>query len=433
MWSYSGIFLLIQLLFYLHSIFAMTLIGLTILDAFYKILASPAVSARRCYVTDREVNILMEIFNFEESVFAKPAILANRLGLTEKRVLQIYKRALTKIAKRAKRGSKIFPATIIRNIIDSKRSLNDKSVEEGIFMIMREDLNDFPEHIVFDFLSRLYFVEKIERAMAKEAYRTELENARIARNTRDISRAIVKTEKQEAKFDLVLQTVIWFSNIKKWSRTAFERQAPKRKVNESELFCNGTFWSDKCKRLVQYESGQELYFIKLLEASPQVNYYLEQPVKIEYSRYGRQRSYTPDFAILLNSGHCVLAEVKELTNMAFAVTHRKMEALIEYCERHGFGFLLTNGKYSIGKLLAYKYNLAFESALRERLYEPGAGTLYYTEYRDICEKFKPRYMDLIAIVIKNGWAYYPSVFRLSCKCRYLQFRSKIIYYFGQLK
>lgn len=33
----------------------MTLTGLTILDAFYKILASPAVSTRRCYVTDNDL------------------------------------------------------------------------------------------------------------------------------------------------------------------------------------------------------------------------------------------------------------------------------------------------------------------------------------------------------------------------------------------
>lgn len=408
----------------------MTFTGLTILNAFYKILASPAVSTRRCYVTDREVSILMEMFNFEESSFTKPMVLANRFGLTEKRVLRLYRKALTKIAKRAKRGSVIFPASIIRNVINSRRNLGDKSIEEAIFRIVSEDLNDFPAHIVFDFLSRLYFVENSERVKAKETYRIELEKAKAER---EIKRAIVKAEKQETKFEFVLQTVIWLGNIKKWSRTAFERQVPKRIVNESEQFRHGTFWSDKCNRMVQYESGQELYFIKLLEASPQVNYYLEQPVKIKYNRNGMQRCYTPDFAILLNNGHSILAEVKNLSDMAYAVTHRKMEALIEYCECHGFGFLLTNGKYSINKLLTYKYNLAFESALRERLYEPGAGTLYFSEYKDIMEKFKPRYMDLIAIVIRNGWAYYPSVFRLNSKCRYLQFRSKVIYHFGQLK
>lgn len=408
----------------------MTIIGLTILDAFYKILASPPISARRCYLNDTEVEILTEVYNFEDCVFAQSANLVDKFGLSAERIRQIYRRGLKKIAKRGMSGSGNFPATIIRNVIDSMRNRNKKNVMEVIALIAQQDLDDFPAKIVIDFLSRLYFVTKEDRQEAREAYQLKLRSMRLAEVAR-MGQETMQNRKAE-QFERVLKTVVWFDNVKTWKREAFERQVPKRKVNDNEQFIHGTFWSDKCKREVQYESGQELYLIKLLEISPKVEYYLEQPVIINYSRHGRERHYTPDFAILLDSGQCVLAEAKTLFEMTYAVTHRKMEALIEYCERHGFGFLLTNGKYSIDRLLAYQHNPDFESTLRERLYEPGAGTLYYSEYNEIFKRCKATYKDLLAIVIKNGWSYYPSVFRLNCRNPYLLFRKKIIEKLAQL-
>jgi hypothetical protein len=408
----------------------MTIIGLTILNAFYKILASPYVSARRCYVTNREAAILGCIFNFEESTFATPQMLEAEFGLTAERIRQLYRRALRKIARRATRGIAESPAAIIRQVIDSKLTLPKRNAVEAIALIIKEDLSDFPNHIVFDLLSSIYYANKFERKEAKASFQTALREER--RVTNDVKRLEILTEKKARQFETILETVVWFGNVSTWKREAFERQKPKRGVNQNDFFYSGIFRSYKCNRDVQYESKQELYFIKLLEMSPQVEYYLEQPVTISYHRNGKNRTYTPDFAILLNTGQCVLAEIKELSDMAFSVVHRRMEALIEYCETHGFGFLLTNGKYSIDRLMTYTHNSRFEFALRERLYEPGAGTLYYGEYRDILEKYNGTFKDLLAIVIKNGWAFYPSVFngvfRLNHKNPYLVFRMKIIDY-----
>lgn len=407
----------------------MTIIGLTILNAFYKILASPAVSARRCYVTDREVDILSRIFNFEESSFPTSRMLEAEFELTGERIRQLYRRALKKIAKRGKRSIAGSPATIIRQTIACKLSSSEQNATEAIALIIKEDLSDFPEYIVFEFLSRLYYVEKTERKEAKTLYQTKFRKERSL--TRDSKRLENLIEKNAKQFETILQTVVWFDNIRIWKKEAFERQKPKRQINKNEYFNSGTFWSSKCNRDIQYESGQELYFIKLLELSPQVDYYFEQPVIISYNRHGKDRTYTPDFAIRLNTGQCIIAEVKELSEMTYSVNHRKMEALIEFCEIKGLGFLLTNGKYAIDRLMAYTHNSQFELALRERLYEPGAGTLYYSEYRDIVEKYKGTFKDLLTIVVKNGWAFYPSTFRLNYRNPYTVFRQKVIQYLCQ--
>ncbi|WP_205514623.1 hypothetical protein [Longitalea arenae] len=112
--------------------------------------------------------------------------------------------------------------------------------------------------------------------------------------------------------------------------------------------------------------------------------------------------------------------------MMDARVHRRMEALIEFCEKNGMGLLLTDGKYSLGKLKHYPFNSDFEKELRDRLNERNGRTMFFWEYKELMEKYNATKTEFLAIVLKNNWTYYPFKFKLSPKSTYVVFKTKIV-------
>lgn len=104
--------------------------------------------------------------------------------------------------------------------------------------------------------------------------------------------------------------------------------------------------------------------------------------------------------------------------------HRKMEGLIAHCEKNGMGILLTNGRHSIDYLLDYPVTDGLEKALRDKLNERGGRTIFHNEYEELLRQFQARYIELIALVVKNNWEFYPFPFKLTPKNTCLVFRKK---------
>nr|WP_195461347.1 TnsA endonuclease N-terminal domain-containing protein [Alistipes sp. D31t1_170403_E11] len=160
--------------------------------------------------------------------------------------------------------------------------------------------------------------------------------------------------------------ILWFKQKLRFDIDYFDLLQPRREVSYDRRFRSGLFHSEKCGRDIQYESALE-----------------DQPVRIPYWRGRRKVTYTPDYGIYLDSGHVVLVEVKELSEMLDYRVQQKTEALMAFCSDRGFGLLLTDGRHTPRDLLKGKVNRRLERALLAALDEH---PLRQAECREIMDR-----------------------------------------------
>jgi len=199
----------------------------------------------------------------------------------------------------------------------------------------------------------------------------------------------------------IFKKVMWFDKAV-CDTTLFTQLEPKRKVNESPRYKSGIFYSDKCRKDIQYESELELKFFKKLEQNKDVLYYWEQPVTVPYWR-GKIKSYTtPDVGIILKNLKVVIVEIKPLSKMLEYKVQMKVEGMIKFCAENGCGFLLTDGKSTIDRIRKTKCNRNLEKELLGIL---ETRIIRKRECAEIMKKHNAKQTDLLKIVLKNELRY----------------------------
>lgn len=209
--------------------------------------------------------------------------------------------------------------------------------------------------------------------------------------------------------------ILWFDNRRHFDIDFFDLLQPQRIVSEHPRYKSGTFYSNKCKRWIQYESGLELSFILQLENMKKVLFYFEQPVQIPYFRGKRKQTYTPDFGVYLVTGEFVLVEIKDLPSMLDNRVQRKIEALLEFCSQKGFGLLFFDGRYTFDKLLKTKINRKLEKFILQAVDQH---VLRKNEYNEIARQCNSTPYELYKVIIKNNLLFKPFPFKLQAgnKC-----------------
>lgn len=207
----------------------------------------------------------------------------------------------------------------------------------------------------------------------------------------------------------LFRKIIWFDNRTKYDIDFFEFLQPQRTVSSHPRYKSGVFYSEKCKREIQYESGIELDFIKQLEGMKNVKFYYEQPVQIQYRRGRRKQTYTPDFGIYLQSKEFVLVEIKDLSGMLDNRVQMKTEALLDFCSKRGFGLLLTDGRNTVDKLMKVKNNRKLEKEILTALHN---NVLRKRHYEEIAKKCHSTQNELLKVIIKHNLEYKPYPFKL---------------------
>lgn len=121
--------------------------------------------------------------------------------------------------------------------------------------------------------------------------------------------------------------------------------------------------TNKCGRLVQYESEQERKLILLLERDPSVTDFASQPEKIEYhDSLGKRRRYTPDFKVWRSNGGIELHEVSVESRGTRANQRERELAANQVCEARRWRFQIhTDRTLPAGAVYA---NLDFLSMFR---------------------------------------------------------------------
>lgn len=197
----------------------------------------------------------------------------------------------------------------------------------------------------------------------------------------------------------LFRKVLWFENRGQFDIDYFEMLQPRRQVSHKPRYKSGVFHSEKCGRDIQYESGLELDFIKDLEAEKNVLFYWEQPIGIPYWRGKLKAKTFPDFGIYLKSHHFVIAEIKPLSDMLDHRVQAKAEGIMEFCNKHGFGFLLTDGKHTPAHLLKGKVNRKLERTLLSAL---DIGPLGKKQCRELMQRCNATYHELQKTIIRHN-------------------------------
>lgn len=226
-----------------------------------------------------------------------------------------------------------------------------------------------------------------------------------------------------SKEQKLYRKILWFDNRLHHEIDFFDLLQPQREVSESARYKSGTFYSEKCKRWIQYESGLELSFIMQLEQLSNVIFYYEQPVKIAYRRGRRKQTYTPDFGLYLDTKEFVLVEIKDLTNMLDDRVQMKAEALLRFCSLKGFGLLFFDGKDTFGKLLKIRTNRKLEKAILNAIDKNILRKKQYTEIMKACNSTQS---ELLKIIIRNNLKFKPFPFKLQRGNRNHVFRQVFI-------
>lgn len=112
---------------------------------------------------------------------------------------------------------------------------------------------------------------------------------------------------------------------------------PVRKVSNRGGNAIGRFPSTKMGRMIAFESLLERDFIYLLDYDPDVEWFEEQPLSIEYMLETKLLHYTPDFHVLECGWH-VLVECKPEQFAETEENRRKFAVAQEWCEKRGWEF-----------------------------------------------------------------------------------------------
>ncbi len=401
----------------------MTIIGHEIISLFNESLDSLRPRTKDRFISDRDANILKYRFDFENESFPDYKIIGDKFDLSQERVRQIIYRAFRILGGAGRKLQDDIPIVrmlrIILNLVDSEKTI-DKNL--NIIISCEEWFPGISPKLMIDFIARLVYYENkdVKNCMNQHSVYAK---ACLIDEKNKIKKQLDKKKCKEI-VDQLFKQVVWFEKRSLWPNIEYSKLEAKRETSNDTLYINGDYKSHKCNRLVQYESGLELNFILLLEKASRVKYYIEQPLKINYTRNGANYSYTPDFAVFLENNEIFIVEIKDYTGMVDCRTQRRIEALIDYCKEKGFGLLLTDGKYTITKLLTKQYNTEFEAELNDRL--SNGKTMLYNEFKEMQDRYNVKWIELLQVVVKNNWSLHPFPFGLRNTNGYGVFRENLI-------
>lgn len=138
-------------------------------------------------------------------------------------------------------------------------------------------------------------------------------------------------------------------------------------ISPSGGIMRGKFPSRKNGRMVHHEGLLELDALYLLEASPMVQGYREQPTTITYPDGNRVRRYTPDLEVTLCSGEQVWIEVKPAVFLQKEDIQHKLACVASHLKRSGQAFVILTDEVLRQEPRQSNVRTIFHRALRAQL------------------------------------------------------------------
>jgi hypothetical protein len=171
------------------------------------------------------------------------------------------------------------------------------------------------------------------------------------------------------------------------------------------------YYSLKMGRFVKCKSRLELDFYRLLDDADDIVEYHAHSISVPYTVKGARLTYYPDLFALCRDGRGIVVEIVPLFRMAMWWNLQKFEALKIYCDRVGFGLLVTDGYSCLEEV--YQYRVKEEYATEAMRYMETSGTIDWNTYRQIIDRYHPKGKDLVGLIVQNGLALHLNPFQIT--------------------
>lgn len=183
---------------------------------------------------------------------------------------------------------------------------------------------------------------------------------------------------------------------------------PRRAPIKNEV--SGSVYLAKADRQVAYDSGVERQFLSLLDRSPEVKGFVEQPCAIPYDFEGSS-TYYPDVLVEFNDGRLLLVEVKDITHLVDARNLSKYAAGRRFAHQRGWGWVVCTGGYrTLSGLARRDVEPRIVQAFASRLHH---GPITAATLRDLRNETGCQYLDVLAVTLQQGWIMRHHPFSLS--------------------
>lgn len=133
--------------------------------------------------------------------------------------------------------------------------------------------------------------------------------------------------------------------------------------------------------IYEADSKQEIATLKKLISHDAFKRLRGQCINIPYKYNGDMHNYYPDFIVLTQTNKIIIMEVKEIAQMNTKQNIRKYKALSEYCEKHGYLYIMCDKKFKpFERLSKLTVNRGVREAIDDAIEEKG-----YFNYSDFKE------------------------------------------------
>jgi len=359
--------------------------------------------AQHSVLNEREQSIIDLRYGFVGDQSHTLAEIGQKFGITRERVRQIITKCEKKIRAVGRRklwsGETNHPcAELIQFLENNIDKQADNALEQIIEFADKSLSHLHMENLAIPLLVKLLYGFSTQGITCQK--NAQLIYRNIQKEVAEFRKAVLDDSKKKTKkatFDRLMQDVIWPSNV-----VLREIDYELCSVRKPSLYSEGktgVFLSKKMNREVCFESGLERKFLEQLEESDEVEYYLEQPAKIKYWHLGIKRIYYPDVMFILKDRRSVLVEIKPIFNMALQENIAKFDALNNYCEQHGFGALVTDGRKTFQQLAEHMPDPDFAHDIILALKQ---GPLGFVQYRMILTQHNVTQVDFTSLIIRQN-------------------------------
>jgi Sigma-70, region 4 len=354
----------------------------------------------------RHSEILIQRLGLDGGGTASLRAIGQRLDLSGERVRQLQERALRllRVQHQPPRPSD-HVRQIVREVID-QASTAGRRPEEVLLLLAGAAAPAAGVGLAVRVLAALAgYDASASRALATEAlvldaqYRVRLHDEALAPSfNRRANRQLIS----------VLADTEWPEQFK--PPPVPESIRPLREPDPGEH--TGTLYSAKLDRDVYFESTAELEFVRRLEAADHVRWYCEQPVAIPYQYRGIDSTYYPDFLVVTTDGRCILVEIKNLLEQAFARNQAKTATARAYAAGCGWGYLATDGNRTMRTLMATRVEPAAVDEI-DRLMQQTP--VRWHQLTPVCRRYRINGMHIAALALQRRWEIHLNPYRLATR------------------
>lgn len=154
---------------------------------------------------------------------------------------------------------------------------------------------------------------------------------------RDQYKKICKNKWKVFALDKIRASIHWDNVSKRMAKAHIQGKV--RPYGRGHL-C-GTFYSERQKKKIHYDSSWELSFLEFCEFLSDVSSFDRCKFYIPYKINGKKHRYVPDFMV----DNYFVVEIKPLSLLDLEINKAKLKALRKYCKHEGLEYLVFSDQH----------------------------------------------------------------------------------------